>query len=132
MATAPRPPTAGRLLSLLDEATGDYFLVDMGATYSVVPYSSSDTPRGPRIVTADRRPIPCWGRVTRAITARGKVFQVQVLLAAVAFPILGMDFLEAEGLDVSPGPAGQGAHPRPDAHPAPDRVAAHLGVVAET
>ena len=84
----------GRLGLLVDEATTDQFLVDAGAVYSVIPHSSSEQQSGPRITTANGKPIPCWGWTERAIKAGGRVFKWHFLKAAVSFPILGADFLQ--------------------------------------
>ena len=88
------PGLPGRLGLLVDEATTDQFLVDTGAVYSVIPHSSSEQQSGPRITTANGKPIPCWGWTERAIKAGGRVFRWHFLKAAVSFPILGADFLQ--------------------------------------
>ena len=86
--------TTGRLALLVDEATGVQFLVDTGAVFSVLPYTSSELPTGLKITTADKSPIPCWGWVQWRILAGGTYFDWKFLCAKVAFPILGADFLE--------------------------------------
>ena len=88
------PGNTGRLALLVDEVTGMQFLVDTGAVFSVLPYTSSKLPTGPRITTADKSPIPCWGWVQQRILAGGTYFDWKFLRASVAFPILGADFLE--------------------------------------
>ena len=93
-AVTAQPGRPGRLGLLVDEATGDSFLVDTGAVYSVVPYTSSLPPTGPNITTANGKPIPCWGGVVRVIRAGGRWIQWTFLRAAVSFPILGADLLE--------------------------------------
>ena len=45
-------------------------------------------------MAADRTPIKCWGSQNRVLKAAGYHFSWTFLLAAVAFPILGADFLE--------------------------------------
>ena len=124
---------SGRLLSLLDEGTGELLLVDTGASYSVWPHQSTAPQRGPKIVTADRRPIPCWGRESRQISAGGRTFNVSFLLAAVSFPILGMDFLETNGFDVSPrrqALVGLGRIRIPLQAPGAEWLAAHVRIIA--
>ena len=98
---------SGRLVLLVDEATGDKFLVDTGAVFSVLPFSSDEPPTGPRINTADASPIPCWGWVERRLRAGGICFSWRFLRAKVAFPILGADFLESFDLVDS----GRGSSP---------------------
>ena len=56
-----QPGGSGRLVLLVDEATRDKFLADTGAVFSVIPFSSSVPPTGPKITTTDASPIPCWG-----------------------------------------------------------------------
>ena len=83
----------GLLLILTDTISKQWFLVDTGSAYSIIPHHSTDPATGPRIMAADRSPIPCWGEEVRTIAAAGRRFQWTFLLAAVAFPILGADFL---------------------------------------
>ena len=84
----------GLLLLLVDEATWTYFLIDTGSCFSLIPHFSTSPATGPAIVAADRTPIKCWGSCTRVIRAGNHCFSWNFLLAAVAFPILGADFLE--------------------------------------
>jgi len=120
---------------LVDSADGTEYLVDTGASYSVMPHQSAAPTSGPRIRTADGRPIRCWGKETRPVAAGGFIFQVEFLLADVAFPILGVGFLEAYRLDVSPrrrallGPGGMRI---PLSTPSPGKAAAHVGIVGAT
>ena len=95
------PP--GRLGLLKDEDSQQLFLVDTGSVYSLVPYSSTSSPTGPRIMTADKTPIPCWGTRTYNIRVAGHVFTWSFLLAAIAFPIVGADFLHNFKLSVDLG-----------------------------
>ena len=39
-----QPGGSGRFVLLVDKTTGDKFLVDTGAVFSVLPFSSSDLP----------------------------------------------------------------------------------------
>ena len=92
---ATRPSNPVRLGVLVDEGTGVHFLADTGSVYSLIPHQSSTAPSGTRLVTADKTPIPCWGSCTRTIHVGDLSFMWQFLLAAVAFPIVGGDFLRA-------------------------------------
>ena len=83
-----------------DKAMGDRFLVDTGAVFFVLPFSSSSPPTGPGITTADASPIPCWGWVERRLRIGGICLSWTFLRAKVAFPILGADFLAAFDLVV--------------------------------
>ena len=70
-------------------------MADTGSVYSLIPHSSSSPPSGPRLVSADEKPIACWGACTRTIRVAGRDFTWRFLLAAVAFPIVGADFLRS-------------------------------------
>ena len=100
VAAATCPGEPGLLGLLLDDSTKSKFLADTGSVYSLVPYSSTAPVSGPRLVTADEKPIACWGSCTRTIHVAGRSFKWSFLQAAVAFPIVGADFLRAFGLMV--------------------------------
>jgi hypothetical protein len=55
---------------------------------------------GPPITSASGKPIPCWGWRELLVDFGGQQFRWQFLLAAVAFPLLGADFLAAFSLIV--------------------------------
>ena len=61
---------------------------------STIPNQSAAPPSGPNIVAADRLPISCWGRHVRTVSSDQHSFTWSFLHAAVAFPVLGADFLE--------------------------------------
>jgi Reverse transcriptase (RNA-dependent DNA polymerase) len=82
-----------RLLYLIDAASGRRFLVDSGAAFSVLPFRSTSSPTGLPLRGADDEKIDCWGTCRRAVYAGGRRFNMLFLKAAVAFPILGADFL---------------------------------------
>jgi hypothetical protein len=88
-----KPGSPGRLGALYCQNAAKLFLVDTGAVFSVLPYSSSQPASGPAITTASGAPIPCWGWRQTAVSLGGHVFKWHFLLAAVAFPLLGADFL---------------------------------------
>ncbi len=46
---------------LTDELTNDRYLVDTGATLSIVPCNQNSSPSGPLLKGADGQPIPSWG-----------------------------------------------------------------------
>ncbi len=75
-------------------------LVDSGSSFLILPYSSSDVETGPAIMAADRSKIRCWGSVRRTLYVAGRQYTRVFLRAAVAFPILGADFLAAFDLMV--------------------------------
>jgi hypothetical protein len=50
------------LLHITDRATQRKFLVDTGATFSILPHHSTATPSGPSLIGPDGTKIKCWGR----------------------------------------------------------------------
>jgi len=84
-------------------------------------------------MAADRTPIKCWGSRQRVIKAAKYQFKWSFLLAAVAFPILGADFLEHFDLWVDLRRRRlyrPGRHAVPLAAPPVGCNAAPIGVVA--
>jgi hypothetical protein len=57
-ATAMHFPANAGLIFLTDELTNDRYLVDTGATRSIVPCSQNSNPSGPFLKGADGQPIP--------------------------------------------------------------------------
>ena len=92
----------GGLIFLKDSKSGKDFLVDTGAAVSVLPHVSSDRPSGQPLAGADGKPIASWGTVKRTLSFGLRNFFCTFILAAVAKPILGMDFLAAHRLLVDP------------------------------
>jgi hypothetical protein len=92
----------GQLVHITDQFTQQRFLVDTGAAYSVFPHSSSGFPSGPALSGAAGQPIPCWGERQLHLSFGGQDFSWPFLLAAVQFPIIGVDFLRHFGLLVDP------------------------------
>ena len=99
------PSLVARLESglLHDQLSGKHFLVDTGATYSVFPHRSSAPPSGPALTGPGGRAISTWGERETPLSFDGQHFTWSFLLAAVQFPILGMDFLQQHGLLVDVG-----------------------------
>ena len=81
------------LLYLVDVVNSKRYLVDSCSTFSILPHKSSAQPTGPRLMTAYGKPLHCWGCRTCIICTRTRQFSWSFLLAPVAFPILGADFL---------------------------------------
>ena len=81
----------------------DNFLVDTGATLSIVPHNSKTSPSGPILNGANGLPIPTWGYISKVVQFQGKSFKHSFLQAAVAGPILGIDFLKQFNVTVAPG-----------------------------
>jgi hypothetical protein len=94
--------TGGQLTYITDAITGRRFLIDTGASKSILPHSSSSTPSGPSLFTADGQPVPTWGFQRLPVRFGNRQFHFPFLLAAVSSPIIGHDFLTAHHLIVDP------------------------------
>ena len=81
------------LLYLVDVASSKRYLVDSGSAFSILPYKLSAEPTEPSLMTADSKPLRCWGRHTCSVRTRTRESPWTFLLAPVAFPILGANFL---------------------------------------
>jgi hypothetical protein len=92
----------GSLVHIVDQLSNRRFLVDTGASYSIFPHTSSAAPSGPRLRGAAGQLIPCWGEKTFDLSFQGRRFSWTFLLAAVSFPIIGVDFLRHFKLMVDP------------------------------
>ena len=134
MAAVSSGPT-GRLALLVDESTQQRFLVDTGSSYSIIPHRSQGPTSGPRLCTADRSPIACWGDRKMHVAAGGRRFTWPFLLADVAMPIIGADFLRHFGLIVDLGEmrllACKGGWSQHLVEPSGSGLFATIGVVAD-
>jgi Reverse transcriptase (RNA-dependent DNA polymerase) len=95
----------GDLLFVRDAVSKRLYLVDTGASFSVMPFKSSSPPTGPRLMGPDDKNIPCWGYRRFFLIFGGRHYVWHFLLAAVKFPIVRVDFLKHFQLLVDP--AGQ-------------------------
>ncbi len=93
---------AGSLVYVTDQASSRRFLIDTGASFSILPHQSSARPSGPNLSGPDGQPIACWGDRTLHLVFSGQQFKWTFLLADVKFPIIGVDFLRAHMLIVDP------------------------------
>jgi len=89
---------AGMLVHITDQLTGRRYLVDTGASFSLVPHQSRAPTCGPRLVGPNGAAINCWGETTLQLRFSNRTFQWRFMRAAVTFPILGVDFLRANNL----------------------------------
>jgi hypothetical protein len=87
---------------MLDQVSNRRFLVDTGASYSILPHRSSLPASGPKLYGPAGQPIPCWGDRLVTLRFQDQDFSWKFLLADVAFPILGVDFLRAHKLLIDP------------------------------
>ena len=90
------------LMFLRDSHNQLDFLVDSGASLSIIPFSSSQTPLGPKLLGANGASIPTWGFQTKTIKIGTTQFEHEFLLAKVAIPILGLDFFRKFQLSIHP------------------------------
>jgi len=90
---------AGMLVHITDQLTDRRYLVDTGASFSLVPFHSRDPPaREPCLTGPNGSRIQCWGEERRRLRFSGRLFEWPFLRAEVSFPILGVDFLRANKL----------------------------------
>ena len=73
----------------------------MGATYSILPFSSSAWASGPHLKAADGHRIDLWGQ-WREVQFGDRNFRFKFLLEVVEQPILGNGFLAFFKLLVDP------------------------------
>jgi hypothetical protein len=55
--------------------TNDKYLVDTGATLSIVPCSQNSSPSGPLLKGADGQPIPSWGFIKKLCNFKASFLQ---------------------------------------------------------
>jgi hypothetical protein len=65
---------AGQLLFLTDQQTGRRFLVDSGASVSLLPHTSKTPSIGPRLLGPDGAAIGCWGPQQVDLSLAGRRF----------------------------------------------------------
>jgi len=86
--------TAGQLVTISCQLSQRRFLVDTGASFSLLPHRSAARPSGPRLTGPNGIAIAAWGEEEVELVFSGRRFKWRFLLAAVSFPILGIDFLQ--------------------------------------
>jgi hypothetical protein len=69
---------------------------------SLIPFSSSQMPLGPKVLEANGASIPTWGFQTKTVKIGTNTFEHEFLLAKVAIPILGLDFFRKFQLSIHP------------------------------
>ena len=91
---------SGLLLYADDTASRRRFLVDTGASFSLLPHRSTAPPSGTQLTGPTGTAIRCWGEVEQQLTLAGRPYRGRFIKAAVSFPILGIDFLRQHGFSV--------------------------------
>ncbi len=89
---------------------------------SIIPCTSTSSPSGPLLKGADGQPIPSWGFIQKTVQFQGKLFTSSFLQAAVAGPILGIDFLKKFKVKVVPETSQVVSACTVAASPAPPRL----------
>jgi hypothetical protein len=72
------PANAG-LSFLPEELTNDRYLVDTGATLSIVPCSQNASPSGTLLKGAYGQPIPSWGFIQKTVQFQCKLFSLWLI-----------------------------------------------------
>ena len=96
----------GQLVYVTDQLSNRRFLVDTGAAFSILPHRSTMQPSGPALIGPNGLPIVCWGDKPIQLVLDGRCFLWTFLLAAVQFPIIGVNFIQAHHLHVDPSSNG--------------------------
>ena len=91
---------AGLLVHIVDRSNKRRYLVDTGASYSILPHKSPLPATGPKLFGPGGQPIRCWGERVVKLNLQDRTFSWKFLLAEVAFPIIGVDFLRFHNLCV--------------------------------
>jgi hypothetical protein len=95
--------TGGRpLIYLFDDCAHNNFLIDTGASRSVLPFVSVKPANGPPLFADDGNRIKTWGVRDLNLLFSGHKFNFSFVLAAVDKPILGSDFLAHFKLLIDP------------------------------
>jgi hypothetical protein len=90
------------LIFLHDSKSNLTFLVNSEASISILPHSSSAPSTGPHLVGANGKLVPAWGCRRQIVSFASHDFEFNFFLAAVATPIIGMDFLAKFELSIIP------------------------------
>ena len=87
-------------ISIKDQLSGKFFLVDSGANECVFPASPEDRslPQSTSLVAANGSSISTFGKRTLPLNFGGVAFSQEFWIASVSRPILGADFFSGHGL----------------------------------
>ncbi|XP_061887077.1 uncharacterized protein LOC133638459 isoform X5 [Entelurus aequoreus] len=92
---------AGELLFIADSSSRRRFLVDSGSQVSLLPATDVDRATGgcgPLLNVANGSSIDTFGSRLVTVCFHGRKFQWDFIIAAITVPIIGADFLCANGL----------------------------------
>jgi predicted aspartyl protease len=82
------------------------FLVDTGASISLLPFQSAAAATGTQLQAVNKQAIKTWDFVNTVVKFNGGEYRVAFLRADVPFPIVGLDFLRYFGMQVNPSSPG--------------------------
>jgi predicted aspartyl protease len=91
-----------KLCFIPDEKSGKDFLVDTGATLSLIHFHSAAAATGPQLQAVNKQSIKTWNFVNTVVKFNGWEYTFTFLRADVPFPIVGLDFLRFFGMQVNP------------------------------
>jgi hypothetical protein len=91
-----------KLCFIRDEKSGKDFLVETGATLSLIPFQSAAAATGPQLQAVNKQAIKTWNFVNTVVKFNGWEYTFAFLRAHVPFPIVGLDFLRFYGMQVNP------------------------------
>jgi hypothetical protein len=95
--------TAGDHLTFIhDRLSSQQFLIDTGASKSVIPHQSALPPTCPSLYTANDQPITTWGFKCLPVQFGNRRFHFPFILAAASTTIISHDFLQAHHIFVDP------------------------------
>ena len=101
MNAAVSPQTHSDLLFVHDAKTPQRWLIDGGATLSIVPPTAEQRLKGPvesSLQAANGTKISCYGHVQQEVSLGDRVYDFNMVVADVTQPILGSDFLASSYL----------------------------------
>jgi hypothetical protein len=81
-----------KLSFIRDEMSNKEFLVDTGATLSLVPFQSAAPGTGPKLQAVNKQAIKTWNFVNTVVKFNGQEYTFTFLRVDVPFPIVGLDF----------------------------------------
>lgn len=91
----------GELLFIRDSTSGKRFLVDSGSQLSLLPPAGTDRSAGgcgPPLSAANGSSITSFGTRSVTVCFNGRQFEWDFVIASITAPIIGADFLFANGL----------------------------------
>jgi hypothetical protein len=82
-------PAYAGLIFLTDELTNDRYLVDTGATLSIIPCNQNSSPSGPLLKGVDGQPIPSSGFIKKICAISRQAFYINFSISHCGRPHSG-------------------------------------------